>query len=128
MKNEYIDIPKEKWGILFIYDFDENDEDDLYAIMRSFNVSERNANKSLKILSTYNSGMAVSNFDLRMSAMFIGKPSSSGQFWNSVVHETSHVASAIVEYYDEPCDGEAIAYLQGYIFQCIVEQVAEPKY
>ena len=128
MKNEYIDIPKEKWGILFIYDFDENDENDLYAIMRSFNVSERNTNKSLKILSTYNSGMAISNFDLRMSAMFIGKPSSSAQFWNSVVHETSHVASAIVEYYGEPCDGEAIAYLQGYIFQCIVEQVAEPKY
>lgn len=123
MKTEYIDIPKEKWGILFICDFGEDDERDLYAIMRSFNISERNASKSIKILSTYNSGMAVSNFDLRMSAMFIGKPSSNAQFWNSVVHETAHVASAIVDYYDEPCDGEAIAYLQGYIFQCIVEQI-----
>lgn len=124
MKTEYIDIPDEKWGILFIYDFDMYDENDLYAIMRSFNMSERNVNKSLKVLSTRNSGMAVSNFDLRMSAMFIGKASSRAQFWNSVVHETAHVASAIAEYYDEPCDGEAIAYLQGYIFQCIVEKIA----
>ena len=110
MKTEYIDIPKDKWGVLLIYDFDESDERDLYAIMRSFNMSERNINKSLTILSTHNSGMAVSNFDLRMSAMFIGKPTS------------------ITEYYDEPCNGEAIAYLQGYIFQCNVEQIAEPKY
>ena len=128
MKTEYIDIPKDKWGVLLIYAFDESDERDLYAIMRSFNMSERNINKSLKILSTHNSGMAVSNFDLRMSAMLIGKPTSNAQFWNSIVHETAHVSSAITEYYDEPCDGEAIAYLQGYIFQCIVEQIAEPKY
>ena len=128
MKTRYIDIPTEKWGILFVYDFDSEDDGDLYAIMRSFGMRERNIGKSLSILSTYNSGMAISSDSLRMSAMFIGKPSSSAQFWNSVVHETSHVASAIVDYYNEPCDGEAIAYLQGYIFQCIVEDIAEPLY
>lgn len=128
MRTHYVDIPTEKWGVLLIYDFDKDDDEDLYAIMRSFNMSERNANKSLRILSTYNSGMAVSNMSLRMSAMFIGRATSMSQFWNSIVHETSHVASAIVDYYGEPCDGEAMAYLQGYIFQCIVEEVAEIEY
>lgn len=128
MVTKYIDIDNQKWGVLVIYDFDEHNADELSSIMESFGMNVRNINKSLRILSTYNSGMAVSNEGLRMSAMFIGKASSNAQFWNSIVHETAHVASAIVDYYDEPCDGEASAYLQGYIFQRVVEEVSDIKH
>lgn len=128
MVTKYIEIPKEKWGCLLIYGFNTLDYDDIWAICKSFGMGERNINKSLQILSTYNSGMTVSNDDLRMSAMFVGKATSNSQFWNTVGHECSHLVDAIASYYDVDCETESRAYLQGYIFQRIVEEIAEPCY
>ena len=62
--------------------------------------------------------MAVSLDDLRMSAIFIGKTTSSGQFWDTLNHELYHVNTAIIDYYNEPSDGEGAAYLQG----CLMRQ------
>lgn len=126
METAYIDIPTKKWGILLIYDFDMLDWDDMSAIMQSFGMPLRRVQHAIRVLSTYNSGLAISNDDLRMSAIFIGKPTSNAQWWNSLAHECKHVVDAIISYYDEPNDGESAAYLQGYIFQKIVEEIAEP--
>ena len=128
MTTKFIEIPEEKWGCLLVWDFDMLDYDDIWAICRSFGMSDRNINKSLQILSTYNSGMTVSNDDLKMSAMFIGKPSSTSQFWNTIAHECSHLVDAISSYYDVGCSTEDRAYLQGFLFQRIVEEIAEPCY
>ena len=80
----------------------------------------------MQILSTYNSGMTVSSDDLRMSAMFIGKSSSMSQFWNTIAHECSHLVDAISSYYNVGCSTEDRAYLQGFIFQRIVEEIGVP--
>lgn len=127
MTTNYIDVDG-KWGIVIIRDFDRYDNEDLAAIMKSFGVGERNINKSLQILSTYNSGMAVSNSGLRMSAIFIGKPYSVSEFWSTVNHELYHVEQAILEYYGESWDGEPPAYLAGYLLKRVVEEIAEPCY
>ena len=127
MITKHVDIDNNQWGVLLIYDFDTyEDEVNLAAIMRSFGVKPKKIDYALDVLSTYNSGMAISNFDLRMSVIFIGKTTSTSQFWNTISHEVSHVASAITEYYDKPCNGEDFAYLTGYILQCIVEKVGVP--
>ena len=124
----HIDIDNGKWGILFVCDFDLMDWDRLSAIMQTFGLSERNINKSLKILSSYNSGMCVSRDDVRMSAIFIGKPTSTSQFWSTVNHELFHVEQSILDYYGTSWDGEPAAYLSGYLLQKVVAEIAEPCY
>jgi hypothetical protein len=62
-----------------------------------------------------------------MSAMFIGKSSSTSQFWNTIAHECSHLVDAISSYYNVGCSTEDRAYLQGFIFQRIVEEIADVR-
>ncbi len=126
MVNKYIGVDNDKWRILLVYDFDLLDYDELSAIMDSFGLSQRNIQRSLRILSTFNSGMTISRADLRMSVVFIGKPTSNGQFWNTVVHELKHVHDAILDYYNIELDGEPSAYTIGYLLQRVVEEIAEP--
>ncbi len=126
MKTKYIDVGDGKWGIILIYDYTEDDYEDMAAIMRSFGMREKNIKKALNILTCYDTGMTVSQEDLRMSAVFIGKASSRGQWWNTVNHEMLHVGTAIIDYYGEDYDGEPAAYLQGYLMQRVVEDIAEP--
>ena len=126
MKTEYIDVDG-KWGIVIVMDFDtEYEEYDLSAIMSSFGMRKRSISKALSVLSTLNSGMAVSRDDIQMSCVFISPTSSYSQFWNTVSHEMNHVATAIIDYYGEPYDSEGAAYLHGYLLQRVVEEIATP--
>lgn len=101
--------------------------DNMWAVMRSFGMSRRKADEAIRVLSTFNSGMTVSNDDLRMSAMFISDATSKSQWFNTLAHETAHVANAITSYYNRPCSGEDFAYLSGFIFQRIIEEITEVK-
>lgn len=127
METKYIDVPHKKWGIVVIYDYDTTyDYVDLMAIMRSFGLSQRDAKRAINILSSYNTGMAVSLDTLRMSAVFISKTTSSSEFWNTMNHELYHCSVAILDYYDEPYDGEGAAHLQGELMRQAVLLVGEP--
>ncbi len=127
MKTGYIDIPEKKWGIVVVYDFDTDyDYLDMLAIMRSFNMSKRNSEKAISILSNYNTGMAVSIDSLKMSAIFVSKATSPNEFWSTVNHELHHVNVAIIDYYGEPYDDEGAAYLQGYMMHQAVKVLGEP--
>ena len=129
MVTRYVDVPRYRWGVLVMYDIDvSEDGEDLYAIMRSFGMKIRDVERSLRILATLNSGMALTQDDLRMSCIFIGRASEPSQFWNTLSHEIKHVTDAIVAYYDLPCDGEDAAMLDGYIMQECVEKLSEPCY
>ena len=127
MVTKYIDVDDGKWGIILLFDFDTiEDEIDLVPIMKSFGMKEKKIRKSLDILSTYNSGMTISNFGLRMSAVFIGQATSCEQFWDTIAHECIHVCQAILEYYQESWTGEIPAYLGGYLFRKIVGKIGVP--
>ena len=127
MENKYIDVGK-KWGVVVNYDYDLMDYDEMWAIMRSFGLTSKNANKALKILSNYNTGMAITNDDLKMSTIFISKASTPSEWWNTAIHELKHVADAIISYYDVEWDSEDAAYLTGYMTKQLVESVGEPCY
>ena len=99
MENKYIDVGK-KWGVVINYDYDIMDYDEMWAIMRSFGLTSKNANKALKMISNYNTGMAITNDDLKMSTIFISKASTPSEWWNTAIHELKHVADAIISYYD----------------------------
>ena len=127
MENKYIDVGN-KWGVVVNYDYDLMDYDEMWAIMRSFGLTSKNANKALKILSNYNTGMAITNDDIKISTIFISKASTPSEWWNTAIHELKHVADAIISYYDVEWDSEDAAYLTGYMTKKLVESVCEPCY
>ena len=123
MKTIYIDINDGDWGILLNFDYNISDSDDIWAICRSFGVSDRKASEAIQVLMGMNTGMAISNYDIRMSAMFISKATEKSEWWSTVSHEISHVVDAILEYYDIDCDSEDAAYLTGYITKRVVDEM-----
>lgn len=125
MKKDYIDVDG-KWGILLIYDYDDRDSDEMSAIMESFEMKERDINKSLRILSTYNSGMAVSSLGTKMTAVFISEATSDSEWWSTLAHELKHASDAILDYYGEELYGEPAAYTTGYLMRKAVEILCAP--
>ena len=123
MKTIYIDVGDGEWGVLLNFDYNISDSDDIWAICRSFGVSDRKAKEAIRILMGLNTGMAISNEDIRMSAMFISKATNSGEWWSTVTHEISHVVAAIVDYYGIDCDSEEAAYLTGFLTRRVMEEV-----
>lgn len=128
MVTKYFEVGGNKWGILFCYDYDLLDFDDMWAIMRSFGMTAKNADKSLRILSEYNTGMTISSPDLRMSAVFVSKATNASEWYSTAIHELKHCADAIISYYDVDWDGEDAAYLTGHLTKQLVEKVSEPCY
>ena len=126
MITDYIEVPDNKWGIVVVRDFDVFDEKvELLAIMRSFGMSLYNAKRALDILSNHNTGMAISLADLKMSAIFISKATSTSEWWSTCLHEIRHAAQAIIEYYGADW-GEDDAYLTGFLTKELVGIVGEP--
>ena len=127
MKTAYIDVDG-YWGIAICYDYDVSnpeDEHTLWGYMRSFGMKERSINKALNILSNYNTGMCVSNDDVRMSGIFISKATKPSEWWSSCLHELRHSAQAIIDYYGADL-GEDDAYLTGFLTKRVVEILGEP--
>lgn len=127
MTTTYIDVGGGKWGVLLCYDYYSVDYNDMWAVMRSFGMSDKKSKKALEVLSHLNSGMTVSNYDIRMSAVFISDTTSESEWWSTVNHELLHVGSAIIDYYGEEYDGEPAAYLQGYLMKMVVEKIGTPR-
>lgn len=127
MEQTYLRFPNKEWGVVVVWDFDVEEEyEELFEQLRSFGLTPYNIKKSLRILSNYNTGMAVSNDILRMSAIYIGKASTPSEWWNSAQHELAHVTTAIIDHYDVPYYSEGASYLTGFLTKQLVEKVGEP--
>ena len=127
MEQIYLKFPRNEWGIVVVLDFDvESEYDVLYEQIRSFGVKPKNIDRALAILSSYNTGMCVSNKTLKMSAVYISKATSPEQFWDTVAHEFAHCVTAIIDTYDVPYYSEDAAYLSGFIMRQFVSKVGEP--
>lgn len=128
MITEYFEVGTNKWGVILCYDYSDNDIKDMWAIMRSFGISNTKADEAIDILFEMNTGMTISNDDLRMSVIFVGEAINESEWWDTLVHELYHVNNAIIDYYGEEWDDEPPAYLQGYLFRKIIERITEPCY
>ena len=129
MKQVYLKFPNNEWGVVCVFDFDtESEHDVLVEQMRSFGLSLRSAEKALRILSNYNTGMAVSNETLRMSVIYISDTTSVEQFWDSCAHELAHVVTAIIDAYNVDYRSEDAAYLAGFLMRQLVREIGEPCY
>jgi hypothetical protein len=127
MTQAYIGLPHKKWGVVVVTDYDvETDYDELKAQFCSFGMSGREARRALGILSHYNTGMTISNDDLKMSAVYVSKATTPSEFWNTCIHELIHVSDAIIEYYGVKWGSESSAYLVGYLTKELVETIGHP--
>lgn len=126
MVTKYLEVGNNNWGILLTFDFDYLDYDDIASVLYSFGMTEKSIRKAMNILSVPNTGMAVSNPDLRMTAIYIGRATSPSQFWNTLNHELYHATAAIIDYYDERYDEEPAAYLHGELMRLVVTEIGEP--
>ena len=126
METKYIDVGDGKWGVIVCYDFDLTDWDEMAATMESFGLNRRSINKAMKVLSNFNTGMALSKQDLRMSIIYISNTTSVSEWWSTALHELRHVADTIIDYYDVEWDGEDAAYLTGYLTKELVELAGCP--
>ena len=127
MVTKYLDVPRNKWGIVVILDYDVDYEyRDMKAIMMSFGIlDESKIEKSMRILSEPNTGMTISNIDLCMSAIFISDATSTSEWWDTSLHELYHVSNAIIDYYGVPYESEDAAYLMGYLTKEFIEKVTK---
>ena len=126
MKTKYLEVGRNKWGILLNYDFSDDDHHDIAAVMYSFGIGRKSIAKALSVLSDMDTGMAVSNDDLRMTSIYISDATSESQWWSTLNHELFHATTAIIDYYGEPYDEEPAAYLHGELMRLVVENVAAP--
>ena len=129
METFYIDVPEKKWGIVVVVNYDvDYDYRDMKAIMMSFGLCSEKVEDAMRVLSEPNSGMAISNHDLCMSAIFISDATSASEWWSTSIHELKHVADAIIDYYGVWHESEDAAYLTGYLTKEFIEQVGSPCY
>lgn len=127
MEKHYVDVDG-YWGILFIYDFEMWEMDELADILDNFGVDEEEIPKAMRVLYGINGGMAISRPDLTMSAIIIGKASSTEQFFDTLTHEIDHVQDAIDNHYYISQGGEDSAWLQGYIMRGITKWLIQDGY
>lgn len=118
MKKHYIDIDG-YWGVIFLYDYDLMDMDEIAAILDSFGLSERKIRKAMPVLYGMNSGMTVSRADLTMSVIIVSNATSMEQFFDTIAHEIDHVQDAVDMFYGVRQGSEDSAWLQGYIMRGI---------
>lgn len=126
METIYLDVPRKKWGVVVVCDYDTYYEyRELKAIMMSFGLEEGKVEKAMRILSNPNTGMTISNHELCMSVIFISDVTEMKEWWDTALHELYHVCNAIINYYGVPCDSEDAAYLMGYLTKEFISKVCE---
>lgn len=126
MNTHYIEIGNNDWGVLLCYDYDFRDEDSIWALCRSFGLSKKKTQEAIRIIMQPNTGMTISNNELRMSVVFVGDATSESEWWNTISHELWHVSTAIIDYYGEPYNQEPAAYTHGELMRLVVEGIAQP--
>lgn len=127
MKSEYIDV-KGKWGIVVCYDLMRKDVREMRALMEAVGLENDEADEALRmLLYKKNTGMCITNMDLKMSLVFVSEADSEDQWWDTMAHEVlDHAKVAILDYYHVSLRGEDSAWLTGYLMRKVVQLIAPP--
>ncbi len=127
MKTEYIDV-KGKWGIVVCYDLMRKDVREMRALMEAVGLYGEEADEALRmLLYKKNTGMCITNMDLKMSLVFVSEADSEDQWWDTMAHEVlDHAKVAILDYYHVSLRGEDSAWLTGYLMRKVVQLIAPP--
>lgn len=128
MEKHYVDIDG-YWGILFVYDFDWNDVDEVIDIIENFGITDDDeVSYAVNVLYSTNGGMTISRPSDTMSVIFIGQADSIEQFFDTLSHESDHAQDSILRYFGISHGTEDAAWLQGYIMRGISKWLKKDGY
>lgn len=116
----YINI-QNKWQCYFF--LNKKELPLMLNILKNIKVSEKSINGAIEIMNSINSGVTNSNLKKRTSVVGISDVTSTGQWFDTLVHELKHVQSHICEYYNVSERSEEAAYLIGYLIRQIINKI-----
>lgn len=108
-------IGQEDWKVVMLYDILPEDLPVVYANLRGEGAGHRMARNACHVLEGWNKGYTFSNHDIRSSVVCIGRATTLGQFFDSLLHEIKHLTEHISGHYKVDPKSEDAAYLQGEI-------------
>ena len=116
-----------RWNALFYFSFDNRDKERILDALVWAEAPDSILHKVSENISAgkLNEGFCYSNPELRVSIIGIGKARNGPQFFNSTVHEMTHLALHIAEEDGINPYSEELAYLMGDISKQIADIVCE---
>lgn len=118
-------IPEAKWFVHMYFAIDTYYIEDIMERLYNIGCDETRAKKAYEnmIADKMNTGFTYSNYRNRESVMVVSKTTSAEQFFNTTVHELTHLASHISHALGYEPTGEKIAYILGDVAQEIFPDI-----
>lgn len=116
MIKQGFDIGTRDWYIMAYYNIHtERELTEVADILRSVYCSAPAITEAVDVLSEPDHGYTFTNYDERLTLMFMSKATSAEQLYDSIQHELKHAVEHISEFYGVDPRSEESAYLQGEI-------------
>lgn len=116
MTKQFINVASGYWKVFIYYVPDEDGLIEISEMLSQLDCPYKDIEQIIDNLKCCrNTGSTYTNTEEKCSIVCINKTTNEGQFINTVVHELTHVAVHICNYYNTPLDGEQFAYLIGYL-------------
>lgn len=123
MIGQHFNIPKYDWDIEVYYDVNKYDINFCIKKLKRLTTKTKTYKECYETLYTnkLNRAYVYSSYNRKLSIVFIGEHSSTGEFINTITHEANHIKSHIATYYDIDEKEEEVCYMIGNI----VEEMSE---
>lgn len=113
---------KDKWEVVVYYNIDYNLFDYIANDISKLGINDNSINRLYKMMYTHKAkAFTISSPVKKCSIVGINTSNSRLDFINSIAHEATHVAEAMMNYYGVKLEGEPIAYTIGYLVQIMIE-------
>lgn len=115
MIGQYFYIAEYDWGVTVYYNVTKYDIDFCLRQLRKLTTQSKYQNECKQTLYTNKKDRAYvySSYRRLESVMFIGIPSSTGEFMSTITHEANHIKTHIATYYDLDEKDEEVCYIIG---------------
>ena len=125
MIHKEIYIPEAEWLIHMYFAIDTYYIEDIMERLYNIGCDETRAKRAYEnmVADKMDTGFTYSNYRNRESVMVVSKTTSAEQFFNTTVHELTHLASHISHALGYEPTGEKIAYILGDVAQEIFPDI-----
>jgi hypothetical protein len=116
MIKQGFNIGERDWYVMAYYDIQTiGDLREVEEALTAARCRPQAIEAAIEVLTEPNTGYTFSNFDERLTLIFISRATSAAQMYDTIQHELKHATEHIGEYFHLDPKGERAAYLQGEI-------------
>lgn len=115
MIGQHFNMPKYDWDIEVYYNVNKYDINFCIKKLKQLATKIKVHKECYKTLYTdkLDRAYVYSSYNRKLSIVFIGEPSSTGEFINTITHEANHIKSHIATYYGIDEKDEEVCYMIG---------------